>query len=137
MITAKSQSGFIALFSVIIISAILILMAITLSMSGFFGRFNILDSESKERANALVDACIDSARLAIATTSFTVGTTVPVVVNGQNCSYTISGSGISTTVVASANYNTTYTYYYVKVDATDSNLPITSFKECTNLSPCP
>jgi hypothetical protein len=65
MIQRKSQkdSGFIALMSSIIISVILILMATTLGFTGFYSRFNVLDSEVKERSAALADACVDNAIL--------------------------------------------------------------------------
>ena len=39
------NKGFVALTSVVIISAILLLVATSLSLSGFYGRFNILESE--------------------------------------------------------------------------------------------
>lgn len=129
-----NKNGFIALFSVIIISAILVLTAVTLSFSGFYGRFNILDTESKERSNALADACIDSARLAISTDSYTLGTTVVVPVGSQSCTYTIDNND---QIVASGSFNDTYAYYYVQVDTTDGNLAFTDFKECPTLSPCP
>jgi len=58
----KVQGGYIALLSAIIISAILMLVAASAGQNGFFTRFNILDSEFKERSLALSQAC---ARVAI------------------------------------------------------------------------
>lgn len=63
----KSNHGFVALMSVIIISVILLLVATTLSRTGFSGRLNILDSEYKERSSALAEACVDTALLKLAT----------------------------------------------------------------------
>lgn len=57
-----------ALMSVIIISVILLLIASTLSMTGFSGRLNILDSEYKERSLGLAEGCIDVALLKLAIT---------------------------------------------------------------------
>ena len=57
----KHQNGFIALISAIIISALLLIITMATSMAGIFGRFNILDSESKERSLALAEACVDTA----------------------------------------------------------------------------
>jgi len=59
----NQQSGFIALISAIIISVLLLIIAVTIGMTGIFGRFNILDSESKERSSALAEACADMAIL--------------------------------------------------------------------------
>lgn len=57
------SNGFAALMSVIILSVILLLIATTLSMTGFAGRLNILDSEYKERSLVLAEACVDMAIL--------------------------------------------------------------------------
>jgi len=56
----REESGFIALISAIIISALLLTLAVTIGLTGIFGRFNILDSESKERSLALAEACADT-----------------------------------------------------------------------------
>jgi len=52
--------------SAIIISAILLIVAVTGSLTGFFQRSNILDSELKSRSSAVADACADHALLLIA-----------------------------------------------------------------------
>ncbi len=39
------------------------LVATNLSFTGFYGRYNILDSEFKERSSALAEACVDEALL--------------------------------------------------------------------------
>lgn len=62
----KTNSGFIALMSAIIISVILLLIATNLSLTGFYGRSNILDYELKERSSALAEACVDTALLKLA-----------------------------------------------------------------------
>jgi len=61
--TVSSNGGFVALMSSIIISMILVLIAVTLGSDQFYGRYNILDSELKERSSALADACFDTAML--------------------------------------------------------------------------
>ena len=78
----EKESGFIALMSAIILSVILLLIATTLSFTGFYSRFNILDSESKERSSALADACMDVALLGFAQgTPYSVDTNIIV---GEN-----------------------------------------------------
>ncbi len=59
----KMNRGFLALMSAIIISVILLLIAVNLSLVGFFTRFNILGTEMKERSSALADSCIDVAQM--------------------------------------------------------------------------
>src|SRR5260221_6266642 len=59
----SKQKGFIALMSAIIISVLLLAITLSLSFSGYFTRFNIVDSESKERSSALGESCGDAAIL--------------------------------------------------------------------------
>ena len=62
----KRDRGFIALMSAIIISAILLVVVIAGSMTGFTTRFTLLDAEAKGQSEAAADACADTilARLA-------------------------------------------------------------------------
>ena len=62
----KSGAGFIALISAIIISAVLLVVTVTLSYSSFFARYNLLDSEYKDRSSALAEGCVDAALLKLA-----------------------------------------------------------------------
>jgi len=68
MTTIKKQKkdGYIALMSAIIISVLLITLSVTLSMTGYFARFDILNSEYKERSIALAEGCVDMAIIKIA-----------------------------------------------------------------------
>jgi len=65
MIKENQKKGFVALMSAIIISVVLLVLATTLSFTGFNSRFNILDSESKERSSALAEACVENAILSL------------------------------------------------------------------------
>lgn len=123
----NNPRGFIALFSVIIISFMLIIVAVTLSLSGFSGRFNVFDSESKERSNSLADACIESARLAIALKNYDLNEEVKVDVDGEECIYKILPGGSE--IIAWAITNSAHTYYAVKVNTNESKIPICDFQE--------
>ena len=59
-------NGFAALISAIIISAALISVVASLSLGGFFARFNMLGTEFKSKSLALAEACVEIARLRIA-----------------------------------------------------------------------
>ena len=55
-----------ALTSVIIMFAILVALVLTLSLSGFFNRSNVLDVYSKERSLALAEGCAEETLLRLA-----------------------------------------------------------------------
>lgn len=57
MYAHNAQRGFIALVSAVIISAVLLMAAITGSLGGFYTRFTVLNAEFKEQSSALADAC--------------------------------------------------------------------------------
>jgi len=61
-----ANRGYIALISTLIISLILIGLTFTLSASGFFTRFNVLDREYKRISLGLAESCANVALLEIA-----------------------------------------------------------------------
>lgn len=61
--------GFIALMSVMIMSAIVLVMIFTLGVSVFFSRFSVLDGENKRVSLALAEACANTAMLKVAQNS--------------------------------------------------------------------
>jgi len=60
--------------SSIVISAILVAVVLSLSFSGFFTRFNILDSYNKEASLALAEACGEIAVLKLMQDNTYLGT---------------------------------------------------------------
>lgn len=63
--SANPHKGFIALMSAVIISAVLLLIVVSGSLTGFFARSNVFDAELKNRSRAVADACLDQALLLI------------------------------------------------------------------------
>ena len=130
----RNSKGFIALFSVIIISFTLLLMTVTLNFSNLFGRFNILDSEFKEQSGEFAYACIETARFVLAgkildgDTSFS-GTNPDVSVGNGTCVYEISNGEIIKTWAEVPETNGASTYYAVRIDTDDSGLPVDCFQE--------
>ncbi|MEI6660187.1 MAG: hypothetical protein WCK91_02070 [bacterium] len=57
----NKQDGYIALMVTIIISMVLLVMVAQEGFMGWHVRFNVLNTEIKEQANALADGCIDQA----------------------------------------------------------------------------
>ena|SRR3989338_10087446 len=123
----ETQKGFIALMSAIIISVVLLLMITNLSLTGFYGRFNVLDSELKERSSALAEACVDTALLRIANDpTYPYPTNDPINVDGNDCIIeSATGGNISTT----ANYKNYITNLKIEVD---SDLNVTRWEETPN-----
>lgn len=129
MILLNKKRGFIALVSVIIISFVLLITAVTLSLTGFFVRFNIFDSENKERSNALADACIESARLALAADTSYSGNDKVITINvSEKCEYDANLGG-SEEIIAHACTNGAHTYYRAIVDVDLPDIPIVIFEE--------
>jgi hypothetical protein len=60
------KRGFVALISVIVISAVLLVLVFTLGIASFFNRFDTLDTESKRVSMALAEACASIAMLKLA-----------------------------------------------------------------------
>jgi len=121
----SKQRGFIALMSAIVISVLLLAITLSLGFSGFFTRFNILDSESKERSSALAEACGDTAILNLAQGLTTLGS---VVVGAGSCNIISFTPNIKT----QACVNKAVTNLEITVD---SSFNILSWQEVPNFSP--
>ena len=92
-----AEGGFVALISVIIIAVVLAIITFSLSTSGFFLRFNILDNEAKKQSLDLAEACANEVMLAIASGSTSTPQTFPV--GSSSCKFcSISTVGATSTV---------------------------------------
>lgn len=137
-----NQSGFIALISVIIISALLLTIVVALNLTGFLGRYNILDSEFKQRSVSLAEACVDTELLNLAYgTTIILPSTVPIASpNPDSCVIlSVVGSG-PTTIITQASFPSAAPHTITNIKAVvDANGSITSWQECPTptSSPCP
>ena len=93
-LSKKTNKGFMALMSAIIISFILLLIVTSLGFTSFYGRSNILDFELKERSSALAEACGDMAILKITNDpAYNPANESIDVANGESCIIrSVSGS---------------------------------------------
>jgi hypothetical protein len=126
------KTGFVALISVIIISFVLLSVATTLTFTGFFTRFDILDSEYKILGEDIALGCIESARLILSQDNdYTGDVSMPfdLVVSPNDFCKIIN----SETIVAHSEVNRTHTYYLVKLDDSLSKFPINNFTECIKI----
>ena len=133
------QSGFIALTSAIIISALLLAITLTIIFSAYFARFNVLDSESKERSIGLAEACADTAVLDVIentipgsfpTSEINVGTAYP---NDKCIIYDIvtdSPAVGKTTIKTQASPNKAFTNLQIVIDSND--FTVQSWEELPN-----
>ena len=119
-------AGFIALTSVIIISAILLVVAVSGSLSGIFERFNALDAELKNRSLAAANACVEEARLLLAGDQSYAGTARYTLNSLDSCRVTVSGSSPKLLMVE-ATSSDAVTNLLVTVDI--NTLGITSWQE--------
>lgn len=69
----KKSKGYIALMATIVISLVLLVMTVEQGSSGWYSRFNILGTESKEQANALAEGCAEQAQAILLTDPSFVG----------------------------------------------------------------
>jgi hypothetical protein len=129
----NSNGGFIALITAIVISILLISITFTLSFASFFGRFNILSSEFKEKSSGLAEACVDVALLKLANDpSYGPMAGGDIVMIGSDSCKIISvqqGTPVAgqLTIKTQAVFHDSYTN--IKVVANSSNLSIVSWEE--------
>lgn len=116
--------GFIALMSVIIISAILLVVILGGNLIGFYSRFNVLDAESKARSSALADACADILLFQL----YSGATIVPgtIAVGSDTCKIVTATSPYQIQAI----FNNAYTNLRITVDP--STLAVTSWQETPN-----
>lgn len=127
-VNQKNRKGFIALVSAIVMSAILLIITITLSLSNFFSRFTILESEYKERSLALAEACVDSALVKIALDNSYSPSNELVSVGKSSCTIKkIITNGSQKTIITQANYEQAYSNLRVTVQT--SNFKVISWLE--------
>ena len=107
--------GFIALISILVISAVLLVLLFTLETASFFTRFEALEAENKRESLSLAEACVNVARLQFARRDYTqksvqvdVSDTAKVC---KICEITASGS-----IKTRAVYKGTYTNLVIVID---------------------
>ncbi len=152
MNTQDTQRGFIALMTVIIVGAILMVMIFTLGASAFLNRFSTFDTENKRISLALAESCANAAMIRIAQNpSYSpVGNGECVSVGGtcpagkmvcKICEVTPVG-GPNYTIYARASYNGAFTNIEVDGSIVSDNFSVTRWVESpdydTSLLPaCP
>ncbi len=120
------QSGFVVLTSVIVLSVVLLLLAQTLSIAGYFQGSGALNFELKERSYALAYTCIDSAFYKISQDLDYAGNETLTIGSGTCHIDTIVYQNNQSTITSSATYGNNTTRLKLVGDA---NFAIVSFQE--------
>jgi hypothetical protein len=126
----NNESGFIALISAIVISLILVTITVILNLTGFFGRYNIVDSEFKQISTGLAEACVDTAILEVTKGNTPAANTV-IPVGANNCTI-VSVNTFTRTIQTKAIYQKSHTNLKISYSPT---FAITSWQECPTDNP--
>jgi hypothetical protein len=128
----NQQSGYIALISVIIMSALLLTITVALSSANYFSRYNILENEYKQHSSDLAEACVNYAKGQLAGNSgYTVTAPAVVAVGTDSCK--IISVGASTIKTQGTYPNTGPDISYTNLTVVlNSNLTINSWQETPN-----
>ena len=114
--------------SAILISAILLVVALAGSLTGFYERSNVLDAELKDRSSAAADACADRAFLLAVTNPAYLRTTVIMLNALDTCRATVSGASPAKTIAVQAtSSNAAVTNLLIGYDPT--TYTVTSWQE--------
>jgi Tfp pilus assembly protein PilX len=135
-----AQHGFVALMSIVIMSAIVLVMIFTLGASVFFSRFSALESEYKRTSLALAEACANTAMLKVAqNASYSpapggecVSVSDTCGVSGATKTCRICSVGVSSgvyTILARSVHKGSYTTIEAKGTMGSTNFNVTSWKE--------
>ncbi|MBX4192458.1 hypothetical protein KW798_03160 [Candidatus Parcubacteria bacterium] len=84
--------GFIALISVLIISAVLLALVLSVSFNGLSSRFALLDIEHKIESQKLAEGCVQTGIIVVANDSLRVVTNRLVKIGKGQCMLTVSPS---------------------------------------------
>jgi hypothetical protein len=124
----KYENGFVALISAILLSSMLLLVAIVLSTSSFFARFNILGSELKEKGLSVAEACADEGLLLIANNENHISSTTTNILGVGTCTLgPIPTSGNPRIFFVESNIQNYYTN--LKISVSPSTLLVNSWEE--------
>ena len=135
----QQEGGFVALVSVIIISAILLTMIFVLGASSFFARFDALDQESKRVSLGLAEACANMAMVKLAQNSsyvpasggdcVSVSDTCGAFGATRVCRICQVSGALTKTILVRARYNGAYTTISVSGTIGSTNFNVTNWSE--------
>lgn len=129
------KNGYIALTSVMIISIVIMIIAITLSSYSFFSRSNVLDAEFKKIGGALAEACAEKALLKIAQNNSYAGNENIIINSGKQCSILTVENGAQAgqkIIKTTASFQNFSTNFKITVNVGSFGVSVISFEEVAN-----
>ncbi len=134
------KNGFVALMSVIIISAFLLVMIFTLGLGTFLSRINVLDIEFKKTSRSLAEACANQTMLKLAqNSSYTPVSSGECIGVGDTCGASgakltcricqVSAVGSDRTILTRAVYSGAYTNIQASITLEATNVTVKDWKE--------
>jgi type II secretory pathway component PulK len=129
MVTNASQSGYVALLSVLIVGAIATATGIALLVTSSDSQRSALISQQSKQARALAVACSEEALQVIFDDTVYTGTG-NVTLGQGSCSYTVTSTGSTTrTISVTGTVNNTLRKILINVTIGSSNISITSWQD--------
>ena len=101
MMSELKQNGYVALLSVLVLSAIATTVAVTLLLTGTDSSREVLVVQQSAIARSYADACADEALQLIHDSTTYTGTGNLTLAHGS-CSYTVTSTGASTRTISAA-----------------------------------
>ena len=125
------MKGYIAITSAVIISVLIMGVVFAVSFSGFFNRFNILDSSLKETANSLAEACAETALVKLAENS-NYGGNENIIIGDEQCAIlALETNGNQKIIKTKAIIQNAVANFKVTVDA--ASLSIIAWEELASI----
>jgi hypothetical protein len=119
----RDERGYIALISILILSAVLLVTTLSLAQFGIASRYFILDLEYKTVSEKLAEGCVHIARIrAYNDPTYEVNSPTTIAIGDGTCTFeSVSPSGDETTIEVSNTSGNAVTNYEVVVDNTNGD----------------
>jgi hypothetical protein len=128
-----ATSGFIALISILIVSAVLLATTLGLAQFGLANRFFIMHLEQKAASKNLAEGCVQMARIQAYNDPSYTDSLKDVDIAEKTCTiHSVTNSGSATTIKARATEGESISNLCVVVNNTDGSF--TSWKEVPKLT---
>ena len=126
-----SKDGYIALASALIITAVMVLIVVTLGQASFFNRAAISEVHFKEKSRALAEACANTALLKLVGNALYAGNETITVASDTCRIFTIVSSSTGRIVDTQGIFEESYTNFRVTVAS--STVDIVRWEEVKKL----
>ncbi|MBI5732537.1 hypothetical protein HY967_01075 [Candidatus Jorgensenbacteria bacterium] len=124
------KKGYIALITAIILTAIVLAVAVSLSSTTFLARFDSVGVELKDMSRFIAKGCLEYARFNLASSSGWAGN-VTTTINGYSC-YVYAPQGVGTTTVIQSTATINNRTTNLKMTVATSTLKVIFLEELSS-----